>query len=56
MHECLIWLESFESNSGEVEVPYLGLGSVSAIIHILARSPLAIKTSLLCAVIVVLCR
>jgi hypothetical protein len=36
-------------------VPYLGLGSISGIIHVLARLPFAARTPLACAAIVVLC-
>jgi hypothetical protein len=37
-------------------VSYLGLGSISGIIHVLARLPFVARTALLCAAIMVLCR
>jgi hypothetical protein len=35
---------------------YLGVGSISTIIHILARLPYAAKTAVVCMAIVWLCR
>lgn len=35
---------------------YLGFGSISSIIHILAKLPLAAKTAVVCTAIVLLCR
>jgi len=37
-------------------VVYLGFGSISGIIHILARLPLAEKTAVVCTAMVLLCR
>jgi hypothetical protein len=37
-------------------VLYLGLGSVSGIVHIVARLPFVARAILACAVLVVLCR
>jgi hypothetical protein len=35
---------------------YLGVGSISSIIHILARLPFAAKTAVVCMAVVWLCR
>lgn len=35
---------------------YLGVGSISSVIHIFARLPLAAKTAVGCAAILLLCR
>lgn len=37
-------------------MPYLGMGSISGIIHILARLPFAARTAIVSAAIVMLCR
>ena len=37
-------------------MPYLGFGSISGIIHLVARIPFFARTVLVCSVIVLLCR
>ena len=52
-----IWLVSAERREWvDRNVPYLGFGSVSGIVHLIARLPSVTRAVMIMAAVVVLCR